>query len=48
MDIYRDKLQRIYNHINFRCNNINCEFYARYGGRGIKNNYNMLSVSTIS
>ena len=48
MNIYRDKLQRIYNHINFRCNNTNCEFYARYGGRGIKNNYNMLSVSTIS
>ena len=31
------KLYNIYNHINYRCHNPNCECYDRYGGRGIKN-----------
>lgn len=39
MDIFRDKLYRIYNHINYRCYNESCESYHRYGGRGIINEF---------
>ena len=35
-DKLRYKLYNVYNHIYYRCNNINCEHYDRYGGRGIK------------
>lgn len=35
----RDKLYRIWNHINFRCYNQKCEHYHRYGGRGIENDF---------
>lgn len=33
----RKKLYSIYNHINYRCYNVNCAQYDRYGGRGIQN-----------
>lgn len=33
------RLYNVYNHINFRCYNENCEQYNRYGGRGIQNEF---------